>query len=238
MANAWLLIHPTTLAFHLLSAHFLTTLHTCFGLPHLIVAHLSWCHSGHTIDNLNTHLFRCPYGSECIIVHNTLWYIVITIVLESKTYVQREVSHLFLCHIWRWVDILVTRDDFCILMNIVIVNLICTIWCSLIDDDNTCNDNGCLRIDTILHRTSTRWWFHSPYYWNIWVFSFLFWFIPDHLCTYHYCASLKVFFSPLDAHFPLLITCVHSLTMCASHNSSSTSFCTWLGFLISSTHHS
>jgi hypothetical protein len=49
-----------------------------------------------------------------------------------------------------------------------------------IDDDNTCSDNGCSKEDTILHRTSTRRWLHSPCYWNIWVFSFLFWFIFNH----------------------------------------------------------
>jgi hypothetical protein len=56
-ATAWLLTHPTTLTFHLSSTHFFTTLRTHFGLPHPIVAHLSRCQCGHTIDDLGTQLF-------------------------------------------------------------------------------------------------------------------------------------------------------------------------------------
>jgi hypothetical protein len=72
-ASVWLLAYPTTPTFYLSSAHFLTTLHTCLGLPHPIVANLSWCQCGHTIDNLDTHLFWCPCGSDHITTHNTLW---------------------------------------------------------------------------------------------------------------------------------------------------------------------
>ncbi len=39
----WLLVYPTTPAFHLSLVDFFTTLCTCLGLPHLIVAHLSQC---------------------------------------------------------------------------------------------------------------------------------------------------------------------------------------------------
>jgi hypothetical protein len=70
------------------------------------------------------------------------------------------------------------------------------------------------------------------------VFSFSFWFIHGRLCTDHYHAPLVIFFSPLNVHFPLLITCVHNLAMCISHNNFSVCYCTWLGFFISSTHHS
>jgi hypothetical protein len=69
-----------------------------------------------------------------------------------------------------------------------------------IDSDNTCSDDGYSRKNTILHLLNTRGWFHSPCYWDVWVFSFLFWFLFWCLCTNHYCASLVVFFSP-----PMLI---------------------------------
>jgi hypothetical protein len=71
------------------------------------------------------------------------------------------------------------------------------IWCSEHQYNNTCSNNDCLGEDTILHRTNTRWSFHSPCYWNMWVSSFSFWFILDNLCTNHYHhASSMVFFSP------------------------------------------
>ncbi len=42
-ASTWLLAHFITPTFCLSSAHLFTTLRICFGLPHPIVAHLSWC---------------------------------------------------------------------------------------------------------------------------------------------------------------------------------------------------
>jgi hypothetical protein len=46
--------------------------------------------------------------------------------LESGTHVQREVSHLFLCHTQWWMNILITRDGFRTLMNAMIAYLIHT----------------------------------------------------------------------------------------------------------------
>jgi hypothetical protein len=89
----------------------------------------------------------------------------------------------------------------------------------------------------ILCRMNTRWWLHSLHYWDIWVSSLSFWFILGHLCTNHYCTPLTIFFSPFDAHFPLLTTCVHSRITCTSHSDSSIGYYTWLGFFIFSTHH-
>jgi hypothetical protein len=84
-----------------------------------------------------------------------------------------------------------------------------------------------------------RWqWLHSPYYWGVWVSSFLFWFIVDQLCTNHCHPSSMVLFNPLDACFLLSTTHVHNLATCSSHIDSSTGCYTWSRFLISSTHHS
>jgi hypothetical protein len=63
-------------------------------------------------------------------------------------------------------------------------------------DNNTYNDDGCSGEDTILCRTNSRRWFHSPCYWNIWMLTFSFWFILDHLCIHHYHSSLAIFFNP------------------------------------------
>jgi hypothetical protein len=79
----------------------------------------------------------------------------------------------------------------------------------------------------ILRWTKINRWLHSPCYWNVWVFSFSFWFIPSCLCTYHYYASLVFFFNPCDVHFSLSTTYVHSLVACASHSDSSASYYTW-----------
>jgi hypothetical protein len=150
---------------------------------------------------------------------------------------QREVSHIFPHHIRWWMNILITRDDIHILMDIIIVDLH-RYSAANINDNNTCNDDYYLGKNTILHPISIKRWLHSPCYWNIQVSSFSFWFILDCLCTDHYHTSSKVFFSPLDVHFSLSTTCVHNTTMCANHSDSSTNYCIWSKFFISFTHHS
>jgi len=106
-----------------------------------------------------------------------------------------------------------------------------------VNDEITCNNVDCLGKDTIICWVNNRRWLHSPCYWDVWVSSFLFWFIFYYLCIDHYRTSSTVFFSPFNACLLLSITHVHNLAMCISHNDSSTC-CTWLGFFVSSTHHS
>jgi hypothetical protein len=107
-----------------------------------------------------------------------------------------------------------------------------------IDDDNTCSNNGYSGEYTILRRMNIMQWFHPPCYWDVWMFSFSFWFIFYRSCTYHYCTLSTVFFNPLDVYFSLSIACVHNLVVCTSHNDFSVGCYIWSGFLISSTHHS
>jgi hypothetical protein len=55
------------------------------------------------------------------------------------------------------------------------------------DDNNTCNNDGCLGEDMIICWMNTKQWLHSLYCWDIWVFSLSFWFIFYRLCLNHYC---------------------------------------------------
>ncbi len=71
--------------------HFFITLCTHLGLPHPIVAYLSWCQCGHTIDDLGTHMLQCPCKNECMATNNTFQDIIVIIVLESGVHIQREV---------------------------------------------------------------------------------------------------------------------------------------------------
>jgi len=107
-----------------------------------------------------------------------------------------------------------------------------------IDEDNTCSDDGYLGKDMIIHWANTKRWLHSPCYWNVWVFSFSFWFTFDCLCIDHCGVSLVIFFSPFDVCFLLLIMHVHNLLTCTSHSDSLTSCYTWLNFFIFSIRHS
>jgi hypothetical protein len=113
-----------------------------------------------------------------------------------------------------------------------------TYGASNIDDNKTCNDDGYIGKDMIIHWASTRYsqWFHSSCYWNVWVFSFSFWFIFNNLCMDNYRTSFVVFFNPFDASFSLLTTRIHNHATCASHIDSSTGCSTWSKFLLFSTH--
>jgi hypothetical protein len=44
------------------------------------------------------------------------------LILESETHVQREVSHLFPHHTQQQMDIIITKNDFHTLMDLVIAN--------------------------------------------------------------------------------------------------------------------
>jgi hypothetical protein len=124
--GTWLLTCPTTLTFYLSSTHFLTTLSTCFDLSHPTFTHFSQCQCGHTIDDLNTHLLWCPCEREHTTTHDTLWDIVVTIVLENGAHFQWKVSHLFPCHTQQWMDILIIKDYFWTSMHIVTIDPTCT----------------------------------------------------------------------------------------------------------------
>jgi hypothetical protein len=62
------------------------------------------------------------WRNEHITTHDTLWNIVVAITSESGTHMQKEVSHLFPHHAWRWMDIVITRSGFWTLVGIVIVD--------------------------------------------------------------------------------------------------------------------
>jgi len=81
-----LIINPS---YHLSSVHFLIMLHTHLSLSHPIVAHLSHCQCGHTIDDLGIHLLLCPCGNECIKTHDIIQDTINTIALEGEAHVQK-----------------------------------------------------------------------------------------------------------------------------------------------------
>jgi hypothetical protein len=174
-ASAWLLVHPTTPTFCLSPTHFLISLHTHIGLPHPMMAHLSQCHYGHTIDDLGTHLLWCSYGSEHTTTHNKFsgcycnncfgkWSTCSKgglppfpsphPMMNRYPYHQRQLLDLHgHHHCW---------------FNSHIYGAMST------DNNHTCNDDGYLGEDTIIHWASTKQWFHSHRYWNVWGSSFLF----------------------------------------------------------------
>jgi hypothetical protein len=57
-------------------------------------------------------LLRCSCENERITTHDTFQNIVVVIALENGAHVQREVSHLFLHHTQRQMDIVIIKNNF------------------------------------------------------------------------------------------------------------------------------
>ncbi len=122
----WLLTHFNTLSFCLSSPHFFITFRIHLNITHPTILHLSRCRCGHTIDDLNIHLLYYLCNNERIATHDTFQDTIVIIMLKNGAHVQREVSHFFPHHTRRWMDIVITRNNFQTLANIIIINLTCT----------------------------------------------------------------------------------------------------------------
>ncbi len=167
-----------------------------------MVTHVSWCQCGHTIDDLVTHLFRCPCGNERIATHDTFQDTIASIALESGAHVQKEVSHLFPHHTqWR-VDILITKDDSWILTNVVIINSTCI---NMVQRTSMMITHLAMMAvwENMIILQNNKWRLHFHCYWDVWMSSFSFWFIFYYLCINYYHMSLAIFFNPFDACFLL-----------------------------------
>jgi len=203
------------------------------------ITYLFWIWCGHAIDYLSTHLLWCPYESEHTTAHDTFRVIIIVIVLENGTHVQREVSHLLLHHNQRQVDILIIKDGFWTLMDVVIADVI-----------HTNMMQWTLMTTTQIMMMAVRektWWYAKwtlgddfiPFVIETYIDVFIL--VLIHFWPFMHKPLLHIIndlLNPLDACCLLLTTHVHNPLACTSHNDSSMSYCTWSRFLISSTHHS
>jgi len=194
-ADMWLLVCPTTPTFHLSLTHFLVALMswftTSYGCPPFIM--LMWSYHWRskypfTLVSLHEWTYSSPwyiseyYCNYCFGKWNTCSKGGLPLFPSLHSTMNRYLYHQ------KWF-LNLAKHHHC--------------WPNLskhgamsIDDNNTCNDDGCSRKIMIMHWTNIRWWLHSLCYWNVWVISFLFWFIFDRLFIDHYCVSLVFFFSP------------------------------------------
>jgi hypothetical protein len=81
--------------------------------------------------------------NECIATHDTFQNIVATIVLENGAHIQKNFSNLFSHHTRKQMDIIITKDHFWILEDIIIadptcINLVqCTLSTTIDVQNNT-----------------------------------------------------------------------------------------------------
>jgi len=187
---------------------------------------------------LSTHLLWCLCRNERIITHDTFQDTIPAIVLESGKHVQTEVSHLFFRYTQWWMDILITKDDFWTLMDVIIANSIRTNmlqWTLMMithvammaiqrKHDHMLSEHHVMTSFPLLLKPMGVFILVLIYFWL--------------LVHKPISRSSTIFFSPFDACFLLSTMHVCSPITCISHKDSSTGYCTWLGFLISSTHQS
>jgi len=91
---------------------------------------------------------------------------------------KKKISHLFLCHTWWQVDILITKNNFWTLTNLVIVDpthLVCIIH------NNTYNNNCDLGKNMIICGTHIKKWLYSHYHKDLWLFLLSFQLFLDFL---------------------------------------------------------
>jgi hypothetical protein len=115
-----------------------------------------------TWESLGSIFYILPNLWESVSFSNTLsWpHVVLHFTFSCKPNVRVITSHLFPCHTWSWVDIFITRDDFWTLMDVVIVvstriNMVqresMTTWhATIIDNNMTCNDDGCSKENIVI----------------------------------------------------------------------------------------
>jgi hypothetical protein len=129
--------------------------------------------------------------SICYVAHagmNTLqpmicYEIPLQLLFWRVEFMYKGVSHLFPYHIWRQVDIVITRDGFWTLVDVVIINLICIDLMQCVSTTITFVAIIVVQDNTILHRTSSKRWFHSPCHRDLWLSPSSFWFLFYFLCT-------------------------------------------------------
>jgi hypothetical protein len=71
------------------------------------------------------HLLCCSCENECSTNHDMLQDTIVTIITENEPHIQRGVSHLFSCHTWKRMGIVIIINDFQILTNVVIIDSTC-----------------------------------------------------------------------------------------------------------------
>lgn len=151
---------------------------THLSLSHLIIVHLSHCQCEYTIDDLGIHLLLCPCGNEWTTTHNMIQDTIVTIALEGEALVQKGFPLLHLTpnqysyHERQLLDLNECCHNRSDSPRHGIMHII---------HDNTCNNNYCLKQDTIIHWTRTQKRLYSPCHRDLWLFSLSFRLFFDYL---------------------------------------------------------
>jgi hypothetical protein len=125
--GAWLIIRQVFPSFRLASLVFSIALWIQLGLPYPLIASILRCVCTHPINSMGIHLLCCAHGNKHTIIHDAICDTFTTIVWDVDFHAGWKQVHVFLSNTfnsfcWR-VDIVLTKDGICTLVDVVIANL-------------------------------------------------------------------------------------------------------------------
>jgi len=123
--GVWFITQLIFLAFQLVSLVFSIVLWTQLGLPHPLVARILWCVCTHLINLMGIHLLYCVHGNEWARTHDVVCDIFTTIVWDVSFQMGQRQFHALPSNMFnpscQWINIMLTKDNICILAYVVIV---------------------------------------------------------------------------------------------------------------------
>jgi len=123
--GAWLFAHPIIPYLCLAFDVFSFVLHTRLGLLGLVFEMIHYI-CGQPLDPTRIHLFRCSHGGEWIASHNVIQDVFASIMRNARFHVSCEQINVLLPPSFQfscwWVDIMLSIDGTCILVNMDIFN--------------------------------------------------------------------------------------------------------------------
>jgi hypothetical protein len=124
--DVWLIIWPIFPSFQLIALVFFTVFRIPLGLPHPSIICIFQCVCTHPINLMGIQLLCCVHDNERIKTYDVVCNTFFAITWDVGFHVGREQLHVlpsntFNSFCW-WVDIVFTKDDICILINVVITN--------------------------------------------------------------------------------------------------------------------
>ncbi len=123
--SAWLIVRLVFPTFWLFSPIFFTSLQTQFGLPRHSITDIPLCVCTHPIDLMVIHLLHCVHGNMHTKIHDAICDTFAAITWDVDFHVRQELHALSLTTFnssSQQVDIVLTKDGICTLIDIVIAN--------------------------------------------------------------------------------------------------------------------
>jgi hypothetical protein len=120
----WRIVRPIFPTFWLFSLFFSFAFRTWLVQPHPSIRGVSWCVCTHPINLMGIHLLRCADGNERIRTHDVIYDTFVAIAWNVGFHLGRKQLHALLSttlnSFHQWINIMLTKNDIHILIDVVI----------------------------------------------------------------------------------------------------------------------